>query len=82
MRICVEGSREAGLLFVGFLHEDLVVTQKAIQHAQHLQTRCCAPQGINERQGVFILWAKFVESREVDAHSPTAILLWDHDHIG
>jgi len=55
------------------MHHDLVVAGEGIQEAEQFTPRGIVYQGIDAGQRVRILWAGFVEIREVDTHSPLPI---------
>ena len=59
-----------------------MIPLKSIQEAHRRVSVCCIHQLVNSRNGEGILWANFIQIREIYAHTPFPIFLLHHHSIG
>jgi hypothetical protein len=68
--ICAKGCYKAGASLVFFLHIYLVVTREAVEEGHDFASGRVIDYFVDPRQREIVLWAGFIETGEVDAHSP------------
>jgi hypothetical protein len=77
-----EGGDEGSHELVGLLHRDLMVPRVRIKEAKGFAPRGRVDYLVYARQRKWVLWARLVETRVVNTHSPFPTLFSNKNGIG
>ena len=73
---------EGAILLIFFRHLYLVISKEGVHKGKKLVPGRRVHKLVNPGQREAILRADVIQIREVDAHSPFPICLFDHDNVG